>query len=461
MKKIPLTLGPGYKVLAEVCESMGERKRGLQGHAPLGEDECMAFPFAHRRASAHFHMGTVSFPIDIVWVREGSILKIVTGNPGDTESWTAGGVDAVIELRGGWCASKGLGVGDHLVDLPPELGRTAQATNNLLRTLTEADKDAPEDGIIADGVYFPSKAAQFISNYIMSLPTLTAASAMDRLLGRNAHPDYIARRWSILTANMNLSERDGIVRALHEVHGDKALSLLSAGRTAQTNSELPITTRREPGAKPPRPDTQVGQIPADMPGTGTDNPIPLVQSFGYDPLLEDIGMGTRPAAIDSPEHYEVRCANCDGVVEQCRCRSPNKRVDYVASCPECGKKAAQRVTAAGEIHEGDRVKTTEDADGQSKDDKGTVLEIQGDAIQVKFDGEPIPRWMSRKLLTVDRAKEDALKDLEEDTPGPAAPDAGGDDGADGGDDGGLSSLLQALGGLANSRGTMPGCSPSP
>jgi uncharacterized membrane protein (UPF0127 family) len=52
-------------------------------------------------------MGTVSFPIDIIFVGgDGRVTKIVDNiDPGTRGSWGMPHTSAVIESAGGWCAA--------------------------------------------------------------------------------------------------------------------------------------------------------------------------------------------------------------------------------------------------------------------------------------------------------------------------------------------------------------------
>jgi uncharacterized membrane protein (UPF0127 family) len=369
----------GLPIKAVICESMADRKAGLQG-VLIGPRECMVFPFGTPRPGLHFHMGSVAYPIDIVWTKGGVVTKIVTGRPGVTASWVGAG-DTVFEFLAGWCDAHDVRVGSRLTT-------ESQATYNLLRTLTEADKE-PVD-VTPTGIKTAS-GSRHLEAIISVLADMITRGVANTLIEAKANQ---------LLGQCTYGDRDRVVRVLHRMHGDRSLIVLRA----QMNSEAPFSYDKSVGANPPVSDDAVGQIPADSLGTGTTYPIPLKQSFGYDPLLEQTGTGTRPASK----------------------------------------------VAAGEIHIKDRVKATDDVDGLRRDDKGVVMEIQGDAVKVRFDGEPLPRWIDRSILTVDKAADDVEKEIEEkekgDGGGEGAP-AGGEDGGEAAD-GGLAELLSALGGLA-------------
>jgi uncharacterized membrane protein (UPF0127 family) len=64
----------------------------------------------------------------------------------------------------------------------------------------------------------------------------------------------------------------------------------------------------------------------------------------------------------------------------------------------------------GDVHPGDRVKVSKEGDGLEQDQSGVCEEVQGRAVKVKFDGEPVPRWVSKDMLSVDKSKDDILND---------------------------------------------------
>lgn len=95
-------------VRAEICQ---DHARGLQGHSPLTPHTGMVFDYQSRYA--HFHMGSVSFPIDIVFVSRGRVASIVHNiPPGCPDTWGNKMTDRVVELPGGFCAQAGIKVGD-------------------------------------------------------------------------------------------------------------------------------------------------------------------------------------------------------------------------------------------------------------------------------------------------------------------------------------------------------------
>jgi hypothetical protein len=130
--------------LCAVARTAQEQAQGLQERQPLGYGEGMLFPFMPTRA-ATFHMGRVSYPIDIVFVgADRRIARIVhMAQPGTRTRWSHPACSAVVELLGAMSVRANLQVGD-VVTVPA--GRTAGHSYNLLRTLTEAEAEPLMEG---------------------------------------------------------------------------------------------------------------------------------------------------------------------------------------------------------------------------------------------------------------------------------------------------------------------------
>lgn len=108
-------VGLGQPIVAEVVGSDAEKERGLQGHAPLGPQQGMWFPYDDRQRVS-FWMGRVAFPIDIVFAASlgqasrYEVVKIRRNlRPGDLDPIEAIGVDGVLEVAAHRADSIGIG----------------------------------------------------------------------------------------------------------------------------------------------------------------------------------------------------------------------------------------------------------------------------------------------------------------------------------------------------------------
>lgn len=99
--KVAVSLG-GTSYVCRVARTAHEHARGLQGTATLAPDEGLLFVFEPPRATT-FHMGSVSYPIDIVFIDPADrVAKVVhNAQPGTRERWSVPYCGAVLEVAGG------------------------------------------------------------------------------------------------------------------------------------------------------------------------------------------------------------------------------------------------------------------------------------------------------------------------------------------------------------------------
>jgi len=99
-----------------VAETPSQKIAGLEAFDKLGDGDGMLFPFEPEQ-HVTFHMGSVRFPIDILFLVQGpsqlKIAKIVhAALPGTRDHWAADQTVAVLEINGGLCKRLGVKVGD-------------------------------------------------------------------------------------------------------------------------------------------------------------------------------------------------------------------------------------------------------------------------------------------------------------------------------------------------------------
>lgn len=101
------------EVVVDVAATPRQKQSGLQAYRSLPQDRALWFPFVARR-TATFHMGDVKFPIDIVFIDNDKISKIVHNvQPRQMGSWSAICTD-VLELNAGFCLKNQVRVGDKI-----------------------------------------------------------------------------------------------------------------------------------------------------------------------------------------------------------------------------------------------------------------------------------------------------------------------------------------------------------
>jgi uncharacterized membrane protein (UPF0127 family) len=99
--------------ICDVAESIEDKINGLQAYSSIRNSFGLLFPYK-RATDVSYHMGTVSYPIDIVFIDENSCIKKISRNiqPGDSAIFQCGGVKNVLEVKGGMCTSLDIKVGD-------------------------------------------------------------------------------------------------------------------------------------------------------------------------------------------------------------------------------------------------------------------------------------------------------------------------------------------------------------
>lgn len=112
-------------ILCDVADTLPKQIKGLQGRQELALGRGLLFPFPSTRR-ATMHMGSVSFPIDILFIRNGRIARIVhDAQPGETSLWTDT-ASSILELPGGFALSYGIAVGDKIDTSLSKLGQTIE-----------------------------------------------------------------------------------------------------------------------------------------------------------------------------------------------------------------------------------------------------------------------------------------------------------------------------------------------
>lgn len=101
------------KLVVEVASTPETRATGLMNRFSLRQDHGMLFVFEAPQPLA-FYMKNTYVPLSIAFVdAHGRILNIEDMRPLDESThWSRGVAQYAIEMRQGWFAAKGIGVGD-------------------------------------------------------------------------------------------------------------------------------------------------------------------------------------------------------------------------------------------------------------------------------------------------------------------------------------------------------------
>ena len=95
--------------LCDIADSSEKKRDGLQVYARLKKHCGLLFPYS-RPTDVMFHMGSVSYPIDIIFVDKNFNIKKISKNvpPGSAEVFSCAGVSNVLEVAGGTCDLLGI-----------------------------------------------------------------------------------------------------------------------------------------------------------------------------------------------------------------------------------------------------------------------------------------------------------------------------------------------------------------
>jgi uncharacterized membrane protein (UPF0127 family) len=102
---------------ADVADTDMSRMLGLSGRKNLGEDEGMLFIFPIPGVYT-FWMKGMNFPLDFVWISNGSVIQVMENVPKPTSTLDfatyspVAPVDRVLEINAGAVARTGIQVGD-------------------------------------------------------------------------------------------------------------------------------------------------------------------------------------------------------------------------------------------------------------------------------------------------------------------------------------------------------------
>lgn len=117
------------KIIAEVASTAEQKSRGLSGREKLDQGHGMWFPFPTGQASA-FWMKDMKIPIDIIWVKQGSVVFVNENVPPpvlgqDTNSglplyMSPEPADGVLEVNAGWAKEHSVVMGTNVSVKPLE-----------------------------------------------------------------------------------------------------------------------------------------------------------------------------------------------------------------------------------------------------------------------------------------------------------------------------------------------------
>lgn len=110
MKKTKIKLGD-VPFIGEICETDQEKMEGLQKYQSIKPHYAMIFPY-NGIVEATFHMGTVNYPIDMIFCENGRISNIKKNVQPADKNLFSNKCDMVVEIKGGMSDLYGLDYND-------------------------------------------------------------------------------------------------------------------------------------------------------------------------------------------------------------------------------------------------------------------------------------------------------------------------------------------------------------
>ena len=111
-----LWMDKDIKVRCHIAATLEDKIAGLTRYQSLGENEGLMFPYPGG-SSVTFHQGGVKYPLDIIFLQDNTIIKLVANtDPDDSEEqWKCHSCDTVIEVNGAFCEKTGIRIGDRVM----------------------------------------------------------------------------------------------------------------------------------------------------------------------------------------------------------------------------------------------------------------------------------------------------------------------------------------------------------
>lgn len=111
------------KINVEIADTASKRKQGLGGRQSLASDSGMLFIF-EKPDVYKFWMKGLSFPLDLIWIRDNTIVDIIKNAPPPTQGQKdetlplyapIQPIDKVLEVNAGFVEIHGIQVGDTVI----------------------------------------------------------------------------------------------------------------------------------------------------------------------------------------------------------------------------------------------------------------------------------------------------------------------------------------------------------
>ena len=127
-----LSKNSSYTFNCDIANTESLKRLGLQDRDYLKENHAMVFPYENPQP-VMFHMGTVKFPIDIIFIDEFNKIKKICSNiqPNTLGTYSCSDISNVLEIPGGYCSKLGIVNGDSVFFSNPKLNKKIASLKNI------------------------------------------------------------------------------------------------------------------------------------------------------------------------------------------------------------------------------------------------------------------------------------------------------------------------------------------
>lgn len=102
------------KVSCSIADTPEKKLKGLQGTESLDSNKGLFFPYVPY-SKANIHQGTVSYPLDLIFIKDDKVCQIKENTKvGSKSIWSCPECTSLIEVNGGFCKNNGVCVGDRV-----------------------------------------------------------------------------------------------------------------------------------------------------------------------------------------------------------------------------------------------------------------------------------------------------------------------------------------------------------
>lgn len=190
----------------DIADNMREKVAGLQTYSGLKETAGLVFSYK-KPEDVIYHMGTVSFPIDIIFIDASHNVKKIYKNiePGTLGTFGCGNVKNVLEICGGLSDRLGISIGHHV--------SIAKGRKSELPSVCKLNKISSQLGINKDVIVQYSNVFRGGFHNWNEYPILSISDNLNKFANKNQLISDLVRNFTKKEDNRNVYafDFDGLI----------------------------------------------------------------------------------------------------------------------------------------------------------------------------------------------------------------------------------------------------------